>query len=497
MEESIQYFCGVFIKKFIELKGELYKTPDEFSDFIIKLDGELNKLGCQLIKETLEEMDRLISNSNKRKMFWKIESHDNKQLITSLGTVTFSKTLFTKKDEKDEDGHEIMKHLLDIALGLEAGQRMTEDAVAKVYEEAAQTSYRRGGESVNTEDNVTKETVKNVLHETQFPPNFIAPLAKKEVKYLYIDADEDHYHLQFKEHKGDLEISEQGWKLNRGITKIIYVYEGIEPDAPKSRRHHLVNPHYFCREGTEDNDSLWDEVYSYIESTYDVGKIERIYLNSDGGSWIKAGMHRISGIQYVLDEFHLSKYISKLTAHMKDSKEDARIELCETIRDKSRPAFDEIAQRLKDCAESEKTQEKIEKAADYIRANWAAAQRRLRKDGGVVACSAEGHVSHVLSSRMSSRPMGWSRRGAGKMARLREWKYNGGSMLELAKYQKVQLPVAAGAETDPLSLGAMLRSEMDSRTSAERETARYAEAITHSVAPQAMKQYYFYVNSWF
>lgn len=27
---------------------------------------------------------------------------------------------------------------------------------------------------------------------------------------------------------------------------------------------------------------------------------------------------------------------------------------------------------------------------------------------GVIGCSAEGHVSHVLSSRMSSRPMGWS-----------------------------------------------------------------------------------------
>ena len=58
--------------------------------------------------------------------------------------------------------------------------------------------------------------------------------------YLYIDADEDHFSLQFKEKKGDLEKNENGRKLNGAITKLIYVYEGIEPDAPKSKRNHLV-----------------------------------------------------------------------------------------------------------------------------------------------------------------------------------------------------------------------------------------------------------------
>jgi len=39
-----------------------------------------------------------------------------------------------------------------------------------------------------------------------------------------------------------------------------------------------------------------------------------------------------------------------------------------------------------------------------------------------LGCSAEGHVSHVLSERMSSRPLGWSRQGAEQMARLRAFK---------------------------------------------------------------------------
>lgn len=50
---------------------------------------------------------------------------------------------------------------------------------------------------------------------------------------------------------------------------------------------------------------------------------------------------------------------------------------------------------------------------------------RLKGEEGVVGSSTEGHVSHVLSSRMSSRPMGWSKKGVAKMAQLRAYYLNG------------------------------------------------------------------------
>ena len=50
--------------------------------------------------------------------------------------------------------------------------------------------------------------------------------------------------------------------------------------------------------------------------------------------------------------------------------------------------------------------------------------------------STEGHISHVLSARMSSRPMGWSRQGADSLAHIRIYWKNGGDMLELIKQQK-------------------------------------------------------------
>ncbi|WP_167511451.1 hypothetical protein [Pseudobutyrivibrio xylanivorans] len=96
--------------------------------------------------------------------------------------------------------------------------------------------------------------------------------------YLYIDADEDHYHLQFKEQRGDLEYHDYGRKLNGAINKIIYVFEGIEPEAPRSKRNRLVGTHYFCRGDEQDNKELWKEVFDYVEATYDVEKNkENIY----------------------------------------------------------------------------------------------------------------------------------------------------------------------------------------------------------------------------
>jgi threonyl-tRNA synthetase len=49
---------------------------------------------------------------------------------------------------------------------------------------------------------------------------------------------------------------------------------------------------------------------------------------------------------------------------------------------------------------------------------------------------AEGHISHILSARLSSRPMGWSIIGADEMARMRAYKANGGSIKEY--YRKVR-----------------------------------------------------------
>ena len=210
-------------------------------------------------------------------------------------------------------------------------------------------------------------------------------------------------------------------------------------------------------------------------------------MNSDGGSWIKAGMKQIAGITHVLDEFHLEKYLTKLTSHMKDSREDAAEELRSAIRSKTKKDFEEIIDRLEGCLNEDTGLKRMENAREYILSNWSAAKLRLKHKDGVKGSSTEGHVSHVLSSRMSSRPMGWSKKGAEKMSKLRAYQLNGGNMLDLVRYQTKEYSKAAGAEYDVLSSSQIITSEK----SRHGELGKYVESISHSLSLQNKKIVYF------
>ena len=78
------------------------------------------------------------------------------------------------------------------------------------------------------------------------------------------------------------------WMLQKNnclITKLVFVHEGIEKEAPKSKHHKLINPYYFCSVSHgEENNRFWDEVYEYINNYYELDKVKKIYLNADGGA---------------------------------------------------------------------------------------------------------------------------------------------------------------------------------------------------------------------
>lgn len=482
MVSSIQQFGESGIKNLSDLIVNFMKDPTDIATFVQGIRDEVIKLGLNIVKETFEDCDLMLRESEKRRLKWQIVKQDRKTLTTSIGDVTFKKTLFKNKQSGERC------YLMDRIMGLDPHERFTEDAEAQMLWEAVQTSYRKAGEETSLMSHVSKETVMNKLHALEFP-EAPKPAEKKVVDYLYIDADEDHVSLQFKEKKGDLEKGENGRKNNCVLEKLVYVYEGVEPEAPGSKRHCLVNPHYFSGvyDG-EDNKNLWDEVYEYLDSHYDLSKVKKIYLNADGGPWIQAGAKRLSGVTSVLDEFHLNKYILKLTSHMPDSAEDARKELYAALRDGKKAEFRRVVERIGGCAQNDAAKKRVAESSGYILSNWDAARIRVEKRDAVAGCSAEGHVSHVLSSRMSSRPMGWSRTGADRMGHLRAYYWNKGDMLELVRYQPEELSAAAGAEEEVLSSAEMMAWERKHHS----DIGKYVESITHNISLQARKKAAFY-----
>lgn len=194
MINSIRYFEEKCISKFEKLEDKFMKDPTKLAEYVFGITDELHKLGLEMIKESLEAMDMMLRKSALRREKWVVEKHSSKQLTTSLGDITFNKTLFCNKETGESE------YLVDRIIGLAPHQRMTEDAEAKMLEEAVQTSYRRGGEAASLTTDVSKQTVKNKIHQLKFPSKE-EPEQKKKVEYLYIDADEDHISLQFQEKK--------------------------------------------------------------------------------------------------------------------------------------------------------------------------------------------------------------------------------------------------------------------------------------------------------
>lgn len=450
MIKSIQQFQLDGVKRLQEIFLDYSDNPSRLAEMVTGVTKEMHSLGRDLIREEWEMYDEMIRKNRSFRKGWSIVRKDEITRMTSLGSITYSRTLFIHT----ETGRRA--YLVDQFLGFEKREFITEDAKARICEEAVESCYRKGGINACIDDEgVSKEAVMTLLHGLQFPETVNTAEEKKKVSTLYIDADEDHVSLQYLEKKGDIRKP----RNNTVMPYIVYVYDGI--DTEEDGRSKLKNIKYFggIYEGTEGVKKLWDEVYKYIESAYDVESIEHIYINGDGAAWIKAGAKYIGKAKFVLDKYHMYEHIVAATSHLEDSKDDAIAEIYKAIHKKKKWMAEEVFDKIIAITDKETKRNAVERSKNYILGNWAGILLSMTGGDKNIRCSAEGHVSHVYSDRMSSRPLGWSKHGADQMARLRIYWMNAGNMLDLIRYQQKEMPKAAGAEDIIYTASDMLRME--------------------------------------
>lgn len=428
---SIINFLEVSLKEMDQNIKDTLSSKKDVADVVLVVQEFVNKLGTDIVKEVIEEVDEGIRNSPHRKGKWEIVRSDENTLLTSMGNMTYKRTLF--KDLRSGKSC----YLADKQFGIEPHARMTEDVIINVVKEAADSSYRKGGISASITDMVSKETVKNILHGLEIEVPEKAVKKKKQVKRLYVNADEDHVAAQFWSKKGDLKKDENGCKINTIMPKLIYVYEGIEKESEHSKRHHLIGTYYFSGlyEGKQ-NEELWLKVAKYIDMNYDTEFLEAVYISGDGAAWIQEGLHWIVKSKFVLDQFHLNKYINGCVVHLGDSAGDAKDMIYDALSLESKEALKEVFQKIEKVTENPRKLEQIQDAKRYILRNWNGIIIQNDKKEEIIGCSAEGHVSHLLSDRMSSRPMGWTKHGADVMSKLRAYKWNQGNVYDLVMYRK-------------------------------------------------------------
>ena len=250
MSYSIHQLLVKSEEKLVKILNSFAEDPTRMAEMVGGIQSIMTEIGCEIIASELNDLDKIIRNIPERKRSWSVVRRDENSLLTTIGTVQYEKTLFINKKTGERT------YLLDRMMGLEAHARMTEDVEARILAEAVGSSYGKGGIQASiTEETVSKQTVKNKIHELEFPLEEVTQKEKKVKPVLYIDADEDH-------------VSLQGEGKENTISKLIYLYEGREPETPKSDRYKLTEVRYFggLYHGSKQNEELWNEVREYIES---------------------------------------------------------------------------------------------------------------------------------------------------------------------------------------------------------------------------------------
>ena len=473
MINSIQQFCQDGAHRLSDI-FDIYTTDlTKIAEMVYGVTEEVTKLGCSIIAEEWESYDELLRKRRDLRPGWYIVRRDETSLITSLGEVVYHKTLFKNTTTGESC------YLLDQLMGLEHHARITEDAEARILKEASESSYRKGGANASISgDSISKEAVMNKLHGLEFP--VLKADEKKEMKTLYIDADEDHVSLQYLEHKGDIRKP----RINTVMPRIIYVYEGVDTD--EEGRPKLVNTKYFggIYDGPEAISKIWTEVLDYLNEAYDMETIEKIYINGDGANWIRTGEKIIPKSKFALDKYHMHKYIIAATSHLGDSADDARSEIYRAIHKKKKWMAEGVFDKVIAVTDKETKCKAVEQAKAYILSNWSGIMQSMKTQDVNVRCSAEGHVSHVYADRMSSRPLGWCKVGADKMSRLRIYRQNQGDMLELVRFQKKERKQVVGAEEVIYSADEMLRMEYANR----RRLGNLADMPVYSIPYTQVKK---------
>lgn len=383
-------------------------------------------LGKELFSEIVTQIENLVFDDSKRKNQYESVRFAEKSLVTKNG-----KTKFERRYYKDnETGENIC--LTDKILGLEKGERIDKKVKAEIIRKANDQSYNKSGKLVVPEMEVSATTVMRNVRKNEWKIEIKERPEKEKIKskYVYIQVDEDHVK----------ERNKKGCTISKIIT--IYTKKRIltKPERileVKQVRKELVDKFTFS--GLyKDTQEMWEDVAYYIDCTYKKEEIETAFIMGDGATYIKAGTEWIAKSVFVLDTFHLEKYINHLNydEELKRKLQEA-IEQFDPISTENimNEAINKIKKEIEEDKELGRTTKSLEnrlkKITDtktYLINQWQGIEAHDIYKDKLTGCCQEGQVHHTLSERLSTDAKVWSENGIDKMSQLRAFTQNGGDV---------------------------------------------------------------------
>ena len=385
MENIVAEIAEKFIKKIIKLIGGEGRSLAEMETSAL---AEAKKCAAELIGAYAKNVDAAIAEdkSGRREMGYAVERRgDERKIISLVGEITYRRTYY----KKASGGYE---YLADTVLGIEGRERVSGGLSLALAVAAKDMSYFRSSQYVS-EGEISRQTVMRQVRRGSAETGEIGK--RRKVPELHIDADEAHITL---------------YKGKKSEVPLISIYEGIDRQGKRGKCRNI----FHISEYGKTPDELWEQALTEIERRYDIAET-KIYLHGDGAGWIQAGFEWIPDTTFVLDKYHKNKAIRRMAAGTPESD-------CQLIEEEIRQAlgkeelsyFEELVQHL--CDQAPERKETIMDSAKYLKRfvkGISICETDPRANNG--GCT-EPHVSHVLSARLSSRPMAWSKKTLKQLA---------------------------------------------------------------------------------
>lgn len=372
--QTLEKLKGNFVNFF---NGD-YKNIEEAENYLVKSISEASTSILSAYYEQIDAQIREDKKGRKEKNLVIERRHDKREVQTILGPVSVNRTYY-----KQCVGY---TYPIDSIMGIDAYQRISNGTTTELINTAVSESFERTSLIV-TNGAISKQTVMNKIRKAE--PDNRWSYGQKEVPVLHIDADEDHIHLQ---------------NGKSAIVPMATIYEKVDKN---SKRHYCINKFQVSEYGLSP-DKFWEQVYQKVCERYDIADTT-IYLHGDGAAWIKKGLDWFEGAIFVLDPFHKNKAIKQSTANMKRVdcvRYQKKVAHC--LEECDEGDFQEIQAEM--CEKYPHLTDNILRYTGYLYDNIDGIMIRYQDDEARNGGATEPHISHGLSSRLSNRPRGWSKK---------------------------------------------------------------------------------------
>ncbi|MEG0268939.1 MAG: ISLre2 family transposase [Clostridia bacterium] len=382
MDSIIQQLGANMLEEMISTILECGLKMDKSIDALQRITKQYS---LKVMQHLIEETDKILQEDKvgRRQAGWVVERYgDKRAVMTEIGEIQYQRTYYRNNETREYKY--LVDSIIEVTPYMRVGTSLSQELVTKSRRESFQKAVENACNGA-----LSKQTVLNKVRKAK--PVIEIPSEKKQVLELHIDADEDHVALQDKDCKA------------RTIVPLISVYEGIE----KCGTRNICKNIFHISSYGEDADTIWENALTRIEQLYDLTNT-KIYLHGDGASWIAKGMEWLPNATFVLDMYHKNKYVQHLLAgYAKEKIPQLRKNINQALVDMDKEYFENIVEQL--IAYSPMRETKIKEAAAYLSNHMPDIAIRNTDLAACNGGATEPHISHVLSSRLSSRPKAWSK----------------------------------------------------------------------------------------